>query len=150
MLKTWSRKPMRGCSACMACRNAQSPSDLPSPTAPWRSMSLTECVFVPSGCSSSVVQQGNPTKTVRWVEKETRMNSNQPEIEAGEWLARLDRNDPSAADIAAFDRWKATDPRHAAAYARLAATWQALDRLRAIRPSADEPIDNDYLNSASQ
>jgi transmembrane sensor len=78
------------------------------------------------------------------------MNSNQPEIEAGEWLARLDRNDPSAADMAAFDRWKATDPRHAAAYARLAATWQALDRLRAIRPSADEPIDNDYLNAVSQ
>src|SRR5260370_27368955 len=78
------------------------------------------------------------------------MNSNQPEIEAGEWLARLDRNDPTAADIAAFDRWKVTDPRHAAAYARLAATWQALDRLRAIRPSADEPIHNDYLNAVSQ
>jgi transmembrane sensor len=78
------------------------------------------------------------------------MNSNQTEIEAGEWLARLDRNDPSAADMAAFDRWKATDSRNAAAYARLAATWQALDRIRAIRPSADEPIDNDYLNGAAQ
>ena len=78
------------------------------------------------------------------------MNSNQTEIEAGEWLARLDGTDLSAADMAAFDRWKAMDSRNAAAYARLAATWKALDRIRAIRPSADEPIDNDYLNGALQ
>jgi transmembrane sensor len=77
------------------------------------------------------------------------MNSNQVEIEAAEWLARLDR-DPSAAELTAFDRWGATDARNAAAYARLAATWQALDRIRAIRPSADEPIDNDYLNGSLQ
>jgi ferric-dicitrate binding protein FerR (iron transport regulator) len=77
------------------------------------------------------------------------MNSNQVEIEAGEWLARLDR-DPSAAELAAFDRWRATDARNVAAYARLAATWQALDRIRAIRPSAEEPIDNDYLNGSLQ
>ena len=74
------------------------------------------------------------------------MNSNQAEIEAGEWLARLDREDASAADLAAFDRWKEADPRHSAAYARLAATWQALDRLQAIRPSSTEPIVNDYLH----
>jgi transmembrane sensor len=78
------------------------------------------------------------------------MNSNETEIQAGEWLARLDRDDATPADLAAFDRWKATDPRNAAAYARLAATWQALDRIRAIRPSADEPIDNDYLNGVVQ
>ena len=54
----------------------------------------------------------------------------------------------ASADLDAFDQWKAADPRHAAAYARLAATWQALDRIRAIRPSADEAIDNDYLNGA--
>jgi transmembrane sensor len=77
------------------------------------------------------------------------MNSNQVEIEAGEWLARLDRDEPSPADLAGFDRWKEADPRNAGAYARLAATWQALDRIRAIRPGADEPIDNDYLNAAS-
>ena len=77
------------------------------------------------------------------------MNSNQVEIEAGEWLARLDR-DPSAAELAAFDRWRATDARNVAAYARLAATWQALDRIRAIRPSAEEPIDKDYLNGSLQ
>src|SRR5260370_858249 len=73
----------------------------------------------------------------------------QVEMEAAEWLARLDR-DPRAAELTAFDRWGATDARNAAAYARLAATWQALDRIRAIRPSADEPIDNDYLNGSLQ
>jgi transmembrane sensor len=78
------------------------------------------------------------------------MNSNDAEIAAGEWLARLDRNDPSPQDLAALERWKRADPRHAAAYARLAATWQALDRVQAIRPSPDEPIDNDYLNVAVQ
>jgi transmembrane sensor len=78
------------------------------------------------------------------------MNGNEAEIQAGEWLARLDRDDPSAVDLAEFDQWKAADPRNAAAYARLAATWQALDRIQAIRPSADEPINNDYLNGAGQ
>jgi len=78
------------------------------------------------------------------------MNSNDAEIAAGEWLARLDGEDPSARDLAAFERWKSADPRHAAAYARLAATWQALERVQAIRPGAGEPVDNDYLNTAKQ
>jgi transmembrane sensor len=73
------------------------------------------------------------------------MDSNQAEIEAGEWLARLDREDASAKDLAAFDRWKEADPRHGAAHGRLAATWQALDRLQAIRPNTTEPIVDDYL-----
>ena len=74
------------------------------------------------------------------------MSDSKAEIEAGEWLARLDGDEPSAADLAEFERWKEMDARNAGAYARLAATWQALGRVRAIRPSADEPIDNDYLN----
>jgi len=78
------------------------------------------------------------------------MNSNEPEIAAGEWLARLDRDDSSPEELAAFERWKTADPRHGAAYARLAAAWQALDRVQAVRPSASEPIDNDYLNGALQ
>jgi transmembrane sensor len=78
------------------------------------------------------------------------MNSNDAEIAAGEWLARLDRDDPGPRDLAAFEQWKSEDPRHAAAYARLAATWQALDRVQAIRPGSDEPIDEDYLNIAMQ
>jgi transmembrane sensor len=78
------------------------------------------------------------------------MNSNEAEIAAGEWLARLDKADPSPRELAAFERWKSAEPRHAAAYARLAATWQALDRVQAIRPSADEPVDDDYLNTGRQ
>jgi transmembrane sensor len=76
------------------------------------------------------------------------MHSNDAEIAAGEWLARLDRDDPTASDLAAFERWKSADPRHAAAYARLAATWQALDRVQAIRPSAGDEVDEDYLSTA--
>ena len=76
------------------------------------------------------------------------MNSNDAEIEAGEWLARLDRGDATSADFSAFDRWQAADVRHAAAYARLAATWQALDRIRAVRPGPAEPVHIDYLKSA--
>jgi transmembrane sensor len=76
------------------------------------------------------------------------MNGNERDIQAGEWLARLDRDEPSAADLAEFDRWKEADPRNAGAYARLAATWQALDRIQSVRPSAAEPIDNDYLGGA--
>jgi transmembrane sensor len=75
------------------------------------------------------------------------VNSNDAEIAAGEWLARLDGEDLSSRDVAVFERWKSADPRHAAAYARLAATWQALERVQAIRPGADEPVDNDYLNT---
>jgi transmembrane sensor len=78
------------------------------------------------------------------------MNSNDAEIAAGEWLARLDGDDPSPRDLAAFEQWKSADPRHAAAYARLAATWQALERVQAIRPSSEEPVDNDYLNTAKR
>jgi transmembrane sensor len=78
------------------------------------------------------------------------MNSNDAEIAAGEWLARLDKADPSPRELAAFERWKSAEPRHAAAYARLAATWQALDRVQAIRPGADEPVDDDYLNTGKQ
>ena len=78
------------------------------------------------------------------------MNSNDAEIAAGEWLARLDGDDPSPGDLSAFEQWKSADPRHAAAYARLAATWQALDRVQAIRPGSEVPVDNDYLRVPSQ
>jgi transmembrane sensor len=73
------------------------------------------------------------------------MNSNKAELEASNWLARVDGGDLSPAELEAFDQWKEADPRHGAAYARLAATWQALDRLRAVRPGASEPISNDFF-----
>ena len=78
------------------------------------------------------------------------MNSNRAEIEAGEWLARLDGEKASSSDMADFTRWQDADPRHNAAYARLTATWQALDRIQAVRPAAVEPIDKDYLIEARQ
>jgi len=85
---------------------------------------------------------------MRWLGKESPVNNNLIEIEASEWLARLDKSHSSDAELAAFEQWKAADPRRAAAYARLAAAWQALDRVRAIRPIADAPIDIDYLSGA--
>lgn len=44
--------------------------------------------------------------------------------EAALWMARLDSG---SADAAAFERWRAADPAHAIAYARVAAAWSALD-----------------------
>jgi transmembrane sensor len=39
------------------------------------------------------------------------------------WLARLDSG---TADVAAFERWRAEDPRHAVAFAKVAGAWRAL------------------------
>lgn len=44
--------------------------------------------------------------------------------EAALWLARLDSG---TADRTAFERWRAADPAHAVAFARVAAAWTALD-----------------------
>lgn len=74
------------------------------------------------------------------------MSDNDIEVKAGEWLARLDRHDLSAQVVAEFDQWKGADVRHAAAYARLAAAWQALDRVQALHPAPNTPIQDDYLN----
>ncbi len=49
--------------------------------------------------------------------------------EAGLWLTRLDSG---AADPEAFERWRAADPAHAIAYARVAAAWGSLDDTPAI------------------
>jgi transmembrane sensor len=74
------------------------------------------------------------------------MNDNEIEIRAGEWLARLDRGEASPGVLAEFQRWKTADARHAAAYARLAATWQALDRVQVLQSAPDNPIRPDYLS----
>lgn len=50
---------------------------------------------------------------------------------AAAWLVALDAG---TADRAAFDRWRDADVRHAIAFAEVAATWRALDGVRAIRP----------------
>lgn len=75
-------------------------------------------------------------------------DANMIEVQAGEWLARLDRPDATAEDRAAFECWCSADSRHAAAYTRLAAAWCQLDRVRALRP-ATGPIDPNFLRPRS-
>jgi transmembrane sensor len=48
--------------------------------------------------------------------------------EAHRWSARM-RGEDAAEDRAAFERWRAADPRHGAAYARLEAQWDQAGRL---------------------
>jgi transmembrane sensor len=64
--------------------------------------------------------------------------------EAAQWVVRLSAGDGDAAERAAFEAWRAADPRHDVAYEREAAAWEALDRLRALRP-ADPAPDPDLL-----
>lgn len=49
--------------------------------------------------------------------------------EAALWKARLDSG---SADAAAFERWRAADPAHAIAFARVSAAWSALDGTPAV------------------
>jgi transmembrane sensor len=51
--------------------------------------------------------------------------------EAAAWFVRLQRADVPADDREAFDRWM-DDPAHAVAYARVEATWERSERLKAI------------------
>jgi transmembrane sensor len=73
------------------------------------------------------------------------MNDNEIDIRAGEWLARLDRGDTAPELLEDFNRWREVDARHGAAYARLAATWQALDRIQVLQPTLDSTIQPDFL-----
>jgi len=57
----------------------------------------------------------------------------QIEDRAADWLARLDREDTSAAIHADFELWCRTDPRHLSAYLRLLSVW---NRLEGLRPSS--------------
>ena len=63
---------------------------------------------------------------------------------AAAWLAQRD-DTFSAADAAAFERWCAADPRHAAAVARLENAWATLQPLRDFRPAALRHPDRDLL-----
>lgn len=49
---------------------------------------------------------------------------------AATWFARLQRDDASASDREAFERWL-DEPAHAVAYARVEAAWERADRLKA-------------------
>jgi transmembrane sensor len=63
---------------------------------------------------------------------------------AAAWLAQRD-DTFSPADAAAFERWCAADPRHAAAVARLENAWATLLPLRDFRPAAQRHPDRDLL-----
>jgi transmembrane sensor len=71
-------------------------------------------------------------------------NSEAIEAAAAAWLARRDRGF-TADDEAEFALWRFSDPRHAAAVARLEAAWGALDALRDYRPEARAHPDPDLL-----
>lgn len=58
--------------------------------------------------------------------------TNRIEEQAAEWLAHLARPAVGADEHAAFDRWLAVDPKHIAAYERLEAAWQRLNRLQSF------------------
>ena len=66
------------------------------------------------------------------------------EATAAAWLAERDGG-LSAEDAAAFAAWRAADPRHEAAVARLEGAWGALQVLREFRPDARVHPDRDLL-----
>src|SRR5690242_7436108 len=71
------------------------------------------------------------------------MLSNRPQIEASEWLSRIDAGDVSPQTNAALAAWRAADPRQEVAYLRLKAGWNRLDRLQSLRPA--DGIDADLF-----
>lgn len=68
------------------------------------------------------------------------------EEQAALWLARRDAG-AEVRDGAEFAAWLAADPRHRAAYLRLAAAWERSARLKTLRPEA-APVDADLLSRA--
>jgi transmembrane sensor len=68
---------------------------------------------------------------------------------AGDWLARRVRG-LSVAEQAEFARWRAADPRHAACFAELETTWQALDALRSVRLPDGRALDHDVPSAAAE
>jgi transmembrane sensor len=66
------------------------------------------------------------------------------EARAAAWLAQRDEG-LTPEEAAEFARWQQADPRHAAAVARLDATWTTLQQLRTFRPQAQAHPDRDLL-----
>ena len=69
------------------------------------------------------------------------MSSERIEIEASQWLARLDAAGDSVELARDIGAWRAADPRHEAAFLRLKALWGRFDRLQALRPPAARGVD---------
>jgi ferric-dicitrate binding protein FerR (iron transport regulator) len=65
------------------------------------------------------------------------------EAQAARWLVKLDA-DPTPQRRAKFDAWCNKNPRHQAAFMRLAAAWKRTDALRNVR-MPDTPVDADLL-----
>ncbi len=68
------------------------------------------------------------------------------EASAAAWLAERDAGLTSE-DAAAFAAWRAADPRHEAAVARLEGAWSELQVLREFRPEARVHPDRDLLSA---
>lgn len=60
---------------------------------------------------------------------------------ARDWLLRLSLQEPTAADLARFEAWRAEDPRHAAMYGRFESIWEGVAQLEELEPllAADAP-----------
>lgn len=80
----------------------------------------------------------------------TQQASHAAEIDAAAaaWLARRDAAG-DATEIPELNVWLAADPRHRAAYLRLAAAWERSARMRRLKPEG-EPIDPDLLKHGAR
>jgi transmembrane sensor len=74
-------------------------------------------------------------------------NASDIEAQAALWLMRNEQSD-SQAGGAEFNAWIAADPRHQAAYIRLASVWQRTARLRLLCPEGGR-VDADLLAKAT-
>lgn len=64
--------------------------------------------------------------------------------DAAHWVVRLADPSCTAEERARFQGWRDADPRHEVAFERESAAWEAMDRLRALRPATAAP-DPDLL-----
>ena len=62
------------------------------------------------------------------------------EYQAAHWLAVLDGDDPSAEQIAAFQRWKTADQAHRQAFEELLALWGHANLLTRLEPPARQRL----------
>jgi ferric-dicitrate binding protein FerR (iron transport regulator) len=74
--------------------------------------------------------------------------ANEIEQQAAEWVARIDVG-ATPEERAALDAWLAANPRHRAAYLRLAAAWRRADQLKGLRPGSGT-VDPDLLEMGSE
>jgi transmembrane sensor len=76
----------------------------------------------------------DPTNIIRLVDLAT------IEAQAADWIARLDREDPSDSDLADFAAWKGLSPQHQQAADRLEGLWSEFDILAKLSPAVQDRI----------